>query len=186
MARIEQKARSRSLAMYALLLELYAPEFLARHRAEMLQNFEDLEHNLSSKTALWLLIGKDIMFSLISRNIPKSLWGQTDVHRARRFAGAYLSALLHGGRHGLLRIRDRMVCGMDGEAKASESIADMMLPAAPGRRAPAWINSIIYSRPNSLISGISIFAGSAASSRLGSGSSRTFSSTACKSCSCRG
>jgi hypothetical protein len=77
MARIEQKTRSRSLAMYALLLELDAPEFLARHRAEMLQNFEDLENTLSSKTTLWLFIGKDLMFSLISRNIPKSLWGQT-------------------------------------------------------------------------------------------------------------
>jgi NhaP-type Na+/H+ or K+/H+ antiporter len=31
----------------------------------------------SSKTALWLFIGKDLMLSLISRNIPKSLWGQT-------------------------------------------------------------------------------------------------------------
>jgi len=41
----------------------------------MLKNFEDLE-NASSKAALWLLIGKDLMSSLISRNIPKSLWGQ--------------------------------------------------------------------------------------------------------------
>jgi hypothetical protein len=65
------------LAVYALLLELYAPEFLAQHRAEMLQNFEDLENASSSKAALWLLIGEDLMLSLISRNIPKSLWGQT-------------------------------------------------------------------------------------------------------------
>jgi hypothetical protein len=28
--------------------------FLARHRAEMLQNFEDLENASSSKAALWL------------------------------------------------------------------------------------------------------------------------------------
>jgi hypothetical protein len=77
MARIDRKAQSRSLAVYALLLELYAPEFLAQHRAEMLQNFEDLEITSSSKAALWLLIGKDLMFSLMSRNIPKSLWGQT-------------------------------------------------------------------------------------------------------------
>jgi len=77
MARIGWKARSRSLAVCALLLELYAPEFLAQHRAEMLQNFEDLEITSSSKAALWLLIGKDLMFSLMSRNIPKSLWGQT-------------------------------------------------------------------------------------------------------------
>jgi hypothetical protein len=77
MARIKQKSRSRSLAVYALLLQLYAPEFLAQHRAEMLQNFEDLENASSSKAALWLLIGEDLMLSLISRNIPKSLWGQT-------------------------------------------------------------------------------------------------------------
>jgi len=44
----------------------------------MLQNFEDLE-NSSSKAALWLLIGKDLMSSRILRNIPKSLWGQTVV-----------------------------------------------------------------------------------------------------------
>jgi|NGEPerStandDraft_6_1074524.scaffolds.fasta_scaffold17286_1 ABC-type xylose transport system permease subunit len=77
MSRVEQKGRSRSFTMYAVLLELYAQEFLSQHRAEMLQNFEDLENASSSKTALWLFIGKDLMFSLISRNIPKSLWGQT-------------------------------------------------------------------------------------------------------------
>lgn len=42
----------------------------------MLQNFEDLE-NSSSKAALWLLIENDLMSSRFSRNIPKSLWGQT-------------------------------------------------------------------------------------------------------------
>src|SRR5262249_15198358 len=75
MAHIKQKTGSRSLAVYGLLLGLYAPEFLARHRAEMLQNFEDLENASSSKAALWLLIGEDLMLTLISRNIPKSLWG---------------------------------------------------------------------------------------------------------------
>src|SRR5215475_2838680 len=75
MAHIKQKTRSRSLVVYALLLELYAPEFLAQHRAEMLQNFEDLENASSSKAALWLLIGEDLMRSLISRKIPKSRWG---------------------------------------------------------------------------------------------------------------
>src|SRR4029453_13138625 len=74
---IKQKTRSRSLVVYALLLELYAPEFLAQHRAEMLQNFEDHENAASSKAALWLLIGEDLMHSLISRNIPKSVWGRT-------------------------------------------------------------------------------------------------------------
>jgi CubicO group peptidase (beta-lactamase class C family) len=41
----------------------------------MLQNFEDLENASSSKAALWLHIGEDLMLSLISRNIPKSIWG---------------------------------------------------------------------------------------------------------------
>src|SRR4029453_12173192 len=68
--------RTRSLAVYEFLLELYAPEFLARHRAEMLQNFEDLENASSSKAALWLLIGEDLMLSFFSRKIPKSFWGQ--------------------------------------------------------------------------------------------------------------
>jgi CubicO group peptidase (beta-lactamase class C family) len=75
MAQTSQSTRSRSLAVYGFLLGIYAPEFLARHRAEMLQNFEDLEHASSSKAALWLLIGEDLMRSLISRKIPKSFWG---------------------------------------------------------------------------------------------------------------
>jgi CubicO group peptidase (beta-lactamase class C family) len=69
--------RTRSQAVYGFFLGLYAPEFLARHRAEMLQNFEDLENASSSKAALWLLIGEDLMFSFFSRKIPKSFWGHT-------------------------------------------------------------------------------------------------------------
>jgi hypothetical protein len=76
MARTKPQARSRSLVVYAVLLKLYAPEFLTQHRAEMLQNFEDLENTLASPVALWLRIGKDLMFSLISRQIRRSLWGQ--------------------------------------------------------------------------------------------------------------
>src|SRR5437762_1941533 len=70
-----RNTRSWSLAVYALLLKIYAPKFLVRHRAEMLQNFEDLENASSSKAALWLLVGRDLMLSIISRNIPKSIWG---------------------------------------------------------------------------------------------------------------
>jgi CubicO group peptidase (beta-lactamase class C family) len=69
--------RTRSQAVYGFLLGLYAPEFLARHRAEMLQDFEDIENASSSKAALWLLIGRDLMLSFFSRRIPKSFWGQT-------------------------------------------------------------------------------------------------------------
>ena len=57
---------SRSLRLYARLLDLYPPAFLQRHRAEMLQNFADLEDAATSKAALWLLIAKDLKMSLTS------------------------------------------------------------------------------------------------------------------------
>ncbi|MEA3148907.1 MAG: hypothetical protein QOI53_4583, partial [Verrucomicrobiota bacterium] len=44
-----RNTRSRSLAVYAFLMALYSREFLARHGAEMLQNFEDLERASPSK-----------------------------------------------------------------------------------------------------------------------------------------
>jgi hypothetical protein len=62
-ARLKQ---SRSLRVYARLLELYPPSFLQRHRAEMLQNFADLEDAAQTKAKLWLLIGKDLAMSLTS------------------------------------------------------------------------------------------------------------------------
>jgi hypothetical protein len=58
--------QSRSLRFYARLLELYPPSFLQRHRAEMLQNFADLENAAEPKAKLWLLIGKDLVMSLAS------------------------------------------------------------------------------------------------------------------------
>jgi hypothetical protein len=63
-ARLKQ---SRSLRLYARLLELYPPSFLQRHRAEMLQNFADIEDAAASKTQLWLLIGEDLAMSLFSQ-----------------------------------------------------------------------------------------------------------------------
>ncbi len=66
MTRPAQRNESRSLRLYARLLELYPPAFLQRHRAEMLQNFADLEDAAASKAALWLLIGKDLAMSLIA------------------------------------------------------------------------------------------------------------------------
>jgi hypothetical protein len=64
---------SRSLRLYARLLDLYPPEFLRRHRAEMLQNFADLEDATASKTKLWLLIGKDLTMSLTSQLFASQL-----------------------------------------------------------------------------------------------------------------
>jgi len=67
MPRPEQQTPSRSLRLYARLLELYPPAFLQRHRAEMLQNFADLEETAASKAELWGLIGKDLIMSLIAQ-----------------------------------------------------------------------------------------------------------------------
>jgi hypothetical protein len=64
---------SRSLRLYARLLELYPPSFLQRHRAEMLQNFADLEDAAESKAALWLLIGKDLAMSLAAHFFASQL-----------------------------------------------------------------------------------------------------------------
>ena len=66
MTRPARQKGSRSFRLYAWLLELYPPAFLQRHRAEMLQNFADLEDAATSKAGLWLLIGKDLTMSLVS------------------------------------------------------------------------------------------------------------------------
>jgi hypothetical protein len=58
MTRPARQKESRSLRLYARLLELYPPAFLQQHRAEMLQNFTDLEGAAESKAPLWLLIRK--------------------------------------------------------------------------------------------------------------------------------
>lgn len=65
--------QSRSLRLYARLLELYPPAFLQQHREEMLQNFADLEDAATSKAALWLLIGKDLTMSLVSQFFASQL-----------------------------------------------------------------------------------------------------------------
>ncbi len=69
------RQESRSLRLYARLLELYPPAFLQQHRAEMLQNFADLEDAAASKAALWLLIGKDLTVSLTSHFFASRLGG---------------------------------------------------------------------------------------------------------------
>jgi hypothetical protein len=73
MTRPARQKESRSLRLYAWLLELYPPAFLQRHRAEMLQNFADLEDAAASKAALWLLIGKDLTMSLVSHFFASQL-----------------------------------------------------------------------------------------------------------------
>ena len=51
MTRPTRQKESRSLRLYAQLLELYPSAFLQRHRAEMRQNFADLEDAAASKAA---------------------------------------------------------------------------------------------------------------------------------------
>jgi hypothetical protein len=63
MTRPARQKETWSLSLYARLLELYPSAFLRQHRAEMLQNFADLEEVAASKAALWLLIGKDLTMS---------------------------------------------------------------------------------------------------------------------------
>lgn len=99
MAHIEQNQTSRSLAIYGLFLELYPHRYLQQHRAEMLQNFQDLEQASPSKPAFWLFIGRDLVVSLRSQ-FTKTLWGQTTI------VALVLSVLLvYAGRHGVARER---------------------------------------------------------------------------------
>jgi hypothetical protein len=72
MAQIKQNRASRSLAIFGLLLELYPTRYLQQHRAEMLQNFEDLERTASSRAVLWLFIARDLLVSLTEERM-KSL-----------------------------------------------------------------------------------------------------------------
>jgi hypothetical protein len=92
-----QCGRSRSLAIYGLLLEFYSHAYLRRHREELLQNFQDLEQELPSKATLWCFIAKDLAISLRSEVI-RTFWGQTAM------AFTVLSVILaiahrHPGRH---------------------------------------------------------------------------------------
>jgi hypothetical protein len=67
MASHARPKQSRSSRLYTRLLELYPPSFLQQHRAEMLQNFADLEDATDSKARLWLLMGKDLAISLVAQ-----------------------------------------------------------------------------------------------------------------------
>jgi hypothetical protein len=73
-----RQGTSRSLTVYGWLLELYPREYLQQHRAEMLQNFKDLEEESSSTAALWLFIGKDLALSL-RYQFTKTFVGQTTI-----------------------------------------------------------------------------------------------------------
>jgi|GEM_PF-1776106 len=53
-----------SKKIYSRLIFLYPPSFLRKHGAEMLQNFEDLEHDVGSRRFLWAFIISDLIKSL--------------------------------------------------------------------------------------------------------------------------
>lgn len=78
MQQTDKRKTSRSLAVYGMLLNLYPREYLRHHRAEMLQNFEDFDREASSKTELWLFMGKDLAISFRSQ-FTKSFSGQTAI-----------------------------------------------------------------------------------------------------------
>ena len=82
--------------MSGLLLELYPRAYLRRHRAELLQNFQDLEREFPSKAALWRLIGNDLVVSLRAE-LARTFLGQTTI----RFAILSLMLLIVGRRAGL-------------------------------------------------------------------------------------
>jgi len=71
-----QCERSRSLAIYKLLLELYPRAYLGRHRDELLQNFQDFSQEMPSLGAFWCFIAKDLAVSLRSAFL-RTFWGQT-------------------------------------------------------------------------------------------------------------
>lgn len=128
-AHIEQNGMSRSLAMYGLLLELYPREYLRQHRAEMLQNFEDFERTSSSKAALWLFMGKDLVISLMS-HYTNSFWGQT----------IKTGMSTQSQNYSLVTLNDRVVPGFAGilreSVRARKSVSDRELKivvAGPSR-----------------------------------------------------
>lgn len=91
MGRRRKNGSSRGLAIYTLLLQLYPPAYLRRHRAELLQNFQDLERAMPSSVALWLFITKDLAVSL-GAELTRTLSGQTTI----RFALlALMLAIVH-------------------------------------------------------------------------------------------
>ena len=64
MQRTRTSHQSASRTIYGALLYLYPREFRRKHGSEMLQNFEDLEHDFRSKQFLWGLIISDLFTSL--------------------------------------------------------------------------------------------------------------------------
>lgn len=50
--------------LYERLIDLYPSSYLAKHREELLQNFEDLERDIGSKKMFWAFIVGDFLKSL--------------------------------------------------------------------------------------------------------------------------
>jgi hypothetical protein len=73
------RTASRSAHFYARLLALYPSHYLARHRAELMQNFEDLERECGSRSLLWTFIIRDLFSSLgeqYMKYLKNNRWAQ--------------------------------------------------------------------------------------------------------------
>jgi hypothetical protein len=68
MVPMKRNGTSRGRAMYGLLVELYPRRYLQKHRAELLQNFEDVQQS-SSRGALWMFIARDLVVSLTEEHM---------------------------------------------------------------------------------------------------------------------
>jgi len=62
--------RSVSLVVYCLLLKLDPRPFVRIHREELLQDFQDLEQQSPSRSALWHFIASDLAASIWSGVTP--------------------------------------------------------------------------------------------------------------------
>jgi hypothetical protein len=57
-------ALSRSSGFYERLISLYPASYRAKHREELLQNFEDLERDMGSKRLFWAFVISDFLKSI--------------------------------------------------------------------------------------------------------------------------
>jgi hypothetical protein len=72
-------AFSRSSGFYERLISLYPSSYLAKHREELLQNYEDLERDIGSKRLFWAFIIGDFIKSIFHEYmnyIKKHRWAQ--------------------------------------------------------------------------------------------------------------
>lgn len=70
---------SHSPKFYERIISLYPSSYLAKHREELLQNFEDFERDMGSKKMFWAFIIGDFIKSLFQEHmnyIKHNRWAQ--------------------------------------------------------------------------------------------------------------